>query len=326
MALDYSKLSDEELEAIANNDYSKLSDATLQAIAMEGSGSKVQSAEPGYGQVAGAVTGAVAPAGMYGPTGLPQLARDVAQASEPLIDAAKSAAAGYAKSPGKAIVDVGAAHLGLPPPYATYEAYQGGKNLLSAAAQTAGNLGEAFGRLPPSTVEQARPFVEALKPRDITALNELINKQGLEKALKSFQAPAYLTDEARAGLAAVQGAFPSTAQKVGQAVMPFVRGAAKVAGPVGMGYNLYEAGQAARDTELGQRLAQGQAQAAEQMFRGGMNQTYQGPQLSPQEAQNVLQSGSQRDIQYFGGQDKLSQMIRRKAAEKVLGPIAPGTF
>jgi len=35
MALDYSKLSDEELEAIANDDYSKLSDKTLNAIASE---------------------------------------------------------------------------------------------------------------------------------------------------------------------------------------------------------------------------------------------------------------------------------------------------
>jgi hypothetical protein len=33
MALDYSKLTEEELKAIANNDYSKLSDATLNAIA-----------------------------------------------------------------------------------------------------------------------------------------------------------------------------------------------------------------------------------------------------------------------------------------------------
>jgi len=38
MAVDYSKLSDEELEAIASNDYSKLSDATLRAIANEPTG------------------------------------------------------------------------------------------------------------------------------------------------------------------------------------------------------------------------------------------------------------------------------------------------
>ena len=35
MAIDYSKLSDEELEAIANNDYSKLSDATLAMLSGE---------------------------------------------------------------------------------------------------------------------------------------------------------------------------------------------------------------------------------------------------------------------------------------------------
>lgn len=35
MALDYSKLSDEELEALEKGDYSKLSDATLQALASE---------------------------------------------------------------------------------------------------------------------------------------------------------------------------------------------------------------------------------------------------------------------------------------------------
>ena len=35
MALDYSKLSEEELEALANNDYSKLSEATLQALASQ---------------------------------------------------------------------------------------------------------------------------------------------------------------------------------------------------------------------------------------------------------------------------------------------------
>ena len=35
MALDYTKLSDAELQAIANNDYTKLSDATLQALSKE---------------------------------------------------------------------------------------------------------------------------------------------------------------------------------------------------------------------------------------------------------------------------------------------------
>lgn len=36
MAIDYSKLSDEDLEGLANNDYSKLSDETLKMLAEEG--------------------------------------------------------------------------------------------------------------------------------------------------------------------------------------------------------------------------------------------------------------------------------------------------
>lgn len=283
-------------------------------------------AESGSAQLAAQVTGAVAPVGMYGPTGLRELGAATMQAAQPLVEAGKTAAAGYARSPGKAIVDVGAAHLGLPPPYATYEGFQGARNLFGAAKETVGNLGEALSKLPPGTDKAAAPFVNELRPSDLARLKDAINTQGLEQAFKTFEAPKYLSAEATQGLNAVRSAFPSGVQKLAQVVAPFARGAAKVAGPVGMGYNLYEAGQAARDTQLGQRLAQGQGQQAEQAFRGGLGMTYQGPQLTPGQAQNVLQSGSPRDIQYFGGQDQLTQMIRRKAAEKVLGPVAPGTF
>ena len=48
-----------------------------------------------------------------------------------------------------------------------------------------------------------------------------------------------------------------------------------------------------------------------------MTPTYTGPQLSPQEQQNVLQSGSARDKQYFN--DQLTMAVRLKAAKKVLG-------
>jgi hypothetical protein len=79
-----------------------------------------------------------------------------------------------------------------------------------------------------------------------------------------------------------------------------------------MAYNMYEAGQMARETELGSRLQQGQGQRAEQAFRN-MNTQYGGP-ISPQEEQNVMANGSQRDIQ---------ALIRRKAAQRVTGPVAP---
>jgi hypothetical protein len=46
MALDYSKLSDDELEAIANDDYSKLSDRTLRQLTRDPSAQAVPSSEP----------------------------------------------------------------------------------------------------------------------------------------------------------------------------------------------------------------------------------------------------------------------------------------
>lgn len=46
MALDYSKLSEEELKAIANGDYSRLSDATLQQLAAETQAPPTAPAQP----------------------------------------------------------------------------------------------------------------------------------------------------------------------------------------------------------------------------------------------------------------------------------------
>lgn len=46
MALDYSKLSDEELEAIANDDYSKLSDNTLRRLSRDPGAQTVPPSEP----------------------------------------------------------------------------------------------------------------------------------------------------------------------------------------------------------------------------------------------------------------------------------------
>jgi hypothetical protein len=61
MSVDYSKLSDAELEALAAGDYKKLSDATLMALAGEPSGDyKAESARKGF---AGSVASALAAAG-----------------------------------------------------------------------------------------------------------------------------------------------------------------------------------------------------------------------------------------------------------------------
>ena len=100
-----------------------------------------------------------------------------------------------------------------------------------------------------------------------------------------------------------------------------IRGAGRLAGPIGLGMNAYDAAQYAQEAELGNRLAQGQGQTAEQNFRG-LNTPINGP-ISPDEAQALLENGSPRDIEAAGGQARINALIRAAAAQKALQPIAP---
>ena len=101
----------------------------------------------------------------------------------------------------------------------------------------------------------------------------------------------------------------SRAQQAMQIIKPFGRAAARVAGPVAMGMDIYDASQFAHESNLGPRLAQGQGRNAQQAFRNiAPNMQYGG--LTPQEQQMLEQ-------------DRIDQAIRRKAASKVLGPVAP---
>ena len=102
---------------------------------------------------------------------------------------------------------------------------------------------------------------------------------------------------------------------------PVLRGAARIAGTVGLGLNMYDAASYAQEADLGGRLAQGQGRNAQQAFRQ-MNPGYASP-ITPDQAAAVLQNGSPRDIEAMGGQKTLAELIRQKAAAKVLGPIAP---
>lgn len=254
---------------------------------------------------------------------VPTAATIYQQGIRPFGAAVPGAFQAYVREPIKAAVDIGAMALGSPvPPVGAIEAGKSVKSAFEAGRQVVSNIGEAIGRLPPGTDQLAKTFVEGLNPVDQGRFLRLANEKGIETAFKTFQAPNYLTPDAMQSLRATQQAFPSMAQKAARVAAPALGAVARVAGPAGMAYDLYEAGQLARQTQLGQRLAQGQGQLAEQAFRGGMGQTYQGPQLSPEQAQAVLQSGSQRDIQYFGGPDRLTQLIRQRAAQRVLGPVA----
>lgn len=271
-------------------------------------------------------------AGMsVGETGLAELGKIGVNAAKPVVQAAVGpTAALYKAHPlvAPAIDALGVATVGVPPVAATqsamgiYDKYKGaveaGKEISKGLSNTPGNPANYF------AMGKAAPEAGAI-------LQDLYHNKGGPNAIKAWlqspEAAKYMNNpEFAAAAEAYAGKVPGVMGQVGRVVGPVLRGAAKVAGPVGMGMNLYDAGQMARETQLGERLAQGQGRQAEQAFRGGMGMTYQGPQLAPQEAQNVLQSGSARDIQYFGGQDRLKEMIRKKAAEKVLGPVAPGSF
>lgn len=296
------------------------------------------------GSVAGSAAQTALSAGMsMGPTGLKELGQAGVQAVKPFAQAAAGpTAAIYRAHPilAPAIDAAGLATVGVPPVAASqsamglYDKYKGaveaGKEVSKFTSQGAVTTNPATGSAYPETVPGFREMQKA-NPAVAQKLSEVYQTGGGNNAVKAWlsgpEGQAAMRDPRFAAAAeSYMGKVPGAMAQVGKVVGPLARGAARVAGPVGMGMNLYDAGQIARETQLGQRLAQGQGRMAQNTFRNGMNMTYQGPQLSPQEAQNMLELGSPRDIKYFGGEDRLRELMRKKAAEKVLGPIAPGSF
>jgi hypothetical protein len=66
----------------------------------------------------------------------------------------------------------------------------------------------------------------------------------------------------------------------------------------------------------GEYKTQGAAAAANR--RNAISNAPSGYQPTPEEAQNIMQSGDQKLMNIYGGQDRLTQLIRMKAAKKVL--------
>jgi hypothetical protein len=221
-------------------------------------------------------------------------------------NAVKNSIASYVKNPLGAVADVALMGAGLPPAYGPVKGLEGGYDAIKSAKQVAMNLNEAFGRYAPGTADEAAKWVSALKPEDSVKFYEAAQKDGLDKALKNFKAPDYLGKEATAALNATKSAVPSTINKIGQAVGPVARAVGKVAGPAGLAMNAYDAGQMARETQLGERLAGGEGKRAEQAFKGMLNKNVSGYQPSPQEAQNILASGDERMINMYGGRLRLT--------------------
>lgn len=275
------------------------------------------------------------------PTGLAQLSDEAIKAVKPLAAAtAGPVSQMYQARPMlSAAADIaGLATTGVP--FATagrgllsgaeglYNKYQGVQEGLNSAQKflSKGELvtNPATGTVSPATVPEFQNM-KKLAPEMANQLSNIWHNQGGNAGVKAFLQSA----EGQAALAAnpelakmaeqYMGKVPGLATQAMRVAGPVLRGAARVAGPVGLGINMYDAAQMAQETGLGQRLAQGQGQQAEQAFRGMANQNVSGYQPTPQEASNIMESQDQRIIKMYGGPDRLRELIRAKAAVKALG-------
>ena len=131
--------------------------------------------------------------------------------------------------------------------------------------------------------------------------------------------PAQAADVLSKGMEIARQA-PGVARQLGTGL---VRGAARVAGPVGMAANVYEA--APYLAQVGPALATGQPQQSMRDARRSMLNAPTPAPLTRQEAQNLMASGDQRMIEIYKNDAEVANLIRRRAAERVL-PVAPGQF
>lgn len=194
-------------------------------------------------------------------------------------------------------------------------------NLVKGPVIPEGMAGKIASNLTPTGVIQSAADIAAMAhghpPYGAMIRNALPNAADLIKKPLAESVPEYLQ-----ALKNVPSNALNSAKNAGSTIL---RGAGRVAGPIGLGMNAYDAAQYAQEAELGNRLAQGQGQQAQQNFRQ-LNPGYgQGfvNNLTPEEATAIIQNGTPRDIEAMGGQAALNALIRQKAAAKALQPIAP---
>jgi hypothetical protein len=275
------------------------------------------------------------------PTGLGQLGSEAVAAARPLAAAttgpvsqmyrAHPILSGAADLAGLATTGVPLATTGrglLTGAEGLYNKYQAAKEGLNSAQQflSKGDLvpGKTPGTVYPETVPEFRSM-QKTSPDMARQLKTIYDTQGGNAGVKAFlqSAEGQAALAANPGMAAAaeqyMGKVPGMATQAMRVAGPVLRGAARVAGPVGLGMNMYDAGKYAQESGLGQRLAEGQGQQAEQAFRGMANQNVSGYQPTPQEATNIMESQDQRIIKMYGGPDRLRELIRAKAAVKALG-------
>lgn len=242
------------------------------------------------------------------------------QGVKPFVQAGTQTLGKYIQSPVKAGIDVTAMMLGSPvPPVGAMSMYDTMRKTAEAGKTVFNNINQALSYLPKGIDVEAATFLNGLSPEDQGRLLKDINTKGLDKAFKEFSAPEYLDKTGREALKATQSGFPSTMTKVGRAIAPVARTAARVAGPVGTAMQVAEAMPYMEQSQIGQRTKTGEVG---QLMRGSRNMMLNQPTaqpLSPVEAENLLGSGNRRMMDIYGGEEALRMAVRRKAAQKVLG-------
>ena len=223
---------------------------------------------------------------------------------------------------GKAIADTLMATHGMPPVFGSASALKGLHETYGALKQAADTGQSLASRIAttPGLQNTFNTLMDTLPKSESARLTNLITQRGAQ-GLKEFFDTADPAIRAMPEAKELVQLVPGRMQQIGRVLGPVVRGAGKVLGPAGLALNAYDASQYAQESGLGQRLAEGQGQRAEQAFR--QHNTQYGAPISPEQAQAVLQSGSPRDIEGLGGQEFLNSVIRQQAAAQALKPVRP---
>jgi hypothetical protein len=358
MALDYSTLSTEELEAIANNDYSRLSESTLTAIAAEPETKKKES-EPTPVPAAGAY--------MPGTSGIRDLARTGLEVGKSTGEAAARAVmagpiAAYSANPIKAAaVDLASTAVTGLPLGSAYNAVKSLPEKYTAAKQAMTDANAALSKTPGSEWQQAyaqgqmpstpgefrelRNIATKLDPAYSAQLRAALdagNDPAVKKLLQS--APdALKNDPAFAAqtqkyLASIPG-FGTKAMRV---INPVLQGTSKVLAPIGAALETAQGvGQARRGDTTGATLS---GMGALSMFNpagiiaqpglammqsANQNFRQQTPTQQRESAMSALSGTAPGMAGEYIPQPELPQptdlreQMRRKAAARVTGPVAP---
>ena len=285
--------------------------------------------EPGGSLLAPAVTGY----GM-GPTGYSGAA--VKQVLEPLKAAIPQTLQTYKAAPWKAGVDMVVGGMGLPPPYASNEGikgaiqgYQAGKESFNEATRLASQFAD---KADIGKYQDLWKAVARVDPGTERVISNIYHTQGGGQGVKNWltgtaEGQRFLTDPKTAQIAEQYlGAMPSRGAQAMKVISPMLKGAARVAGPIGMAANLYEA--APYLAKAGPELTSGAAQNRMAQAQNMMLSRPTPAPIKPDEASNLLASGDERTINIYGGRARLNDIvksgIRNRAAQRVLGPVVPG--